>query len=109
MARSLYVRDVPEHLTGWIHRERERWLMKQREFVISVLEQAYNGGHTPTLFDEIGQQGDSPPAPSTERLPFLFADLFAGIGGLRLGLERVGGRCVFSSEWDKHCQKTYAA
>ncbi|GAA4717392.1 hypothetical protein GCM10025782_13100 [Pedococcus ginsenosidimutans] len=40
---------------------------------------------------------------------FDFIDLFAGIGGLRLGLESIGGECVFSSEWDKHSQKTYEA
>ena len=39
---------------------------------------------------------------------FRFVDLFAGIGGLRLGFETIGGRCVFTSEWDKHAQKTYA-
>ena len=40
---------------------------------------------------------------------FRFVDLFAGIGGFRIGLERVGGKCVFSSEWDKYSQQTYAA
>lgn len=40
---------------------------------------------------------------------FDFIDLFAGIGGLRLGLESIGGECVFSSEWDKYAQKTYEA
>jgi DNA (cytosine-5)-methyltransferase 1 len=39
--------------------------------------------------------------------PFKFIDLFAGIGGIRLGFESVGGRCVFSSEWDAEAQKTY--
>lgn len=38
---------------------------------------------------------------------FRFVDLFAGIGGLRLGFEPIGGRCVFSSEWDPWSQKTY--
>lgn len=38
---------------------------------------------------------------------FDFIDLFAGIGGMRIAFERAGGRCVFSSEWDKNCQKTY--
>lgn len=42
-------------------------------------------------------------------LPFGFIDLFAGIGGMRIGLERLGGRCLFTSEWDKYCQKTYKA
>jgi len=41
--------------------------------------------------------------------PFTFIDLFAGIGGFRLGLEPLGGRCVFTSEWDRFAQKTYGA
>ena len=40
---------------------------------------------------------------------FTFIDLFAGIGGMRLAFEKVGGDCVFSSEWDKYSQKTYEA
>lgn len=39
---------------------------------------------------------------------FRFIDLFAGIGGLRLAFEQIGGRCVFTSEWDSYAQKTYA-
>jgi len=38
---------------------------------------------------------------------FRFIDLFAGIGGIRLGFESVGGKCVFSSEWDEQAAKTY--
>lgn len=38
-----------------------------------------------------------------------FIDLFAGIGGIRLGFESIGGRCVFSSEWDNFAQDTYEA
>lgn len=38
-----------------------------------------------------------------------FIDLFAGIGGMRIAFESVGAKCVFSSEWDKYCQRTYAA
>ena len=40
---------------------------------------------------------------------FKFIDLFAGIGGIRAAFEQVGGRCVYTSEWDKYAQKTYAA
>jgi len=39
---------------------------------------------------------------------FRFIDLFAGVGGIRLGFEAAGGECVFSSEWDPFAQKTYA-
>ena len=38
---------------------------------------------------------------------FTFVDLFAGIGGIRIAFEKVGGECVFSSEWDIYAQKTY--
>jgi DNA (cytosine-5)-methyltransferase 1 len=38
-----------------------------------------------------------------------FIDLFAGIGGIRLGLERAGGKCVFSSEWDQEAAQSYEA
>ncbi len=40
---------------------------------------------------------------------FRFIDLFAGIGGIRLGFEAIGGRCVFTSEWNKYAQATYRA
>ena len=39
--------------------------------------------------------------------PFKFIDLFAGIGGMRIPFERLGGTSVFSSEWDLHAQQTY--
>ena len=40
-------------------------------------------------------------------LPFTFIDLFAGIGGFRCGLQALGGKCIYSSEWDKFAAKTY--
>src|SRR5512139_1659411 len=38
---------------------------------------------------------------------FTFVDLFAGIGGIRMGFETHGGRCIYTSEWDLYSQKTY--
>ncbi|MDC0576042.1 DNA (cytosine-5-)-methyltransferase [Nitrosomonadaceae bacterium] len=40
---------------------------------------------------------------------FTFIDLFAGIGGIRIPFQNLGGKCVFTSEWDKFAQKTYVA
>ncbi len=46
---------------------------------------------------------------SSKKSHFKMIDLFAGIGGIRLGFEAHGGKSVFSSEWDDHAQKTYQA
>lgn len=69
---------------------------------------------------ETGESRASPPAikllqehlaKSREEKPakaaFRFIDLFAGIGGLRVGFDAIGGKCVFTSEWDKYSQATY--
>jgi DNA (cytosine-5)-methyltransferase 1 len=50
---------------------------------------------------------DNIPFPPLEDAKFTFIDLFAGIGGFRLAMQKHGGRCVFSSEWDANSQKTY--
>lgn len=45
----------------------------------------------------------------SQKANFTFIDLFAGIGGMRLAYESVGGHCVYSNEWEKYCQQTYVA
>lgn len=47
--------------------------------------------------------------PFPEPAAFDFVDLFAGIGGIRIPFEEIGGRCVFTSEWDSYAQRTYVA
>ncbi|MDC0174875.1 DNA (cytosine-5-)-methyltransferase [Pseudomonadales bacterium] len=49
------------------------------------------------------------PSPSAIKEEFTFIDLFAGIGGIRYGFESAGGKCVFTSEYDKYAVKTYLA
>lgn len=59
------------------------------------------------LLKSMARKGRDVPANESGR--FRFIDLFAGIGGLRRGFEDLGGRCVFTSEWDKYSQQTYLA
>ena len=47
------------------------------------------------------------PFRTREDYDFTFIDLFAGIGGFRLAMQNVGGKCVFTSEWEPSAQKTY--
>ena len=73
-----------------------RWEARQSEpprYIIPALKQLV----LPLIADQ-PEDGD-----------FTFADLFAGIGGIRMAFEAVGGRCVYTSEWDSFAQKTYAA
>lgn len=70
------------------------------------------GEHSPTrenieLIDSIAST--APFRSNDKNSRFRFIDLFAGIGGIRLPFQQLGGTCVFSSEWDKFAQKTYAA
>ncbi|MFQ3246616.1 MAG: DNA (cytosine-5)-methyltransferase 1 [Arenicella sp.] len=72
-----------------------------------------NGEHTPTpaKFQQVQKLPNSAPfkLKKNSKTKFDFIDLFSGIGGIRLPFQEQKGRCVFSSEWDKFAQKTYAA
>lgn len=104
MSKDILIRAVPENIHIWIEEERYRRRMTKQEFIYKILEGAVNYGQ-PSMLEHV--------APAAQRahgrLPFTFIDLFAGIGGFRLGLQNAGGRCVFSCEWDKYAQRTYRA
>ena len=81
-------------LTGYSVRQLQRWeagVGKPRDAAARVL----------------ASMAGTEPAPLDTR--FNFIDLFAGIGGIRKGFDVIGGHCVFTSEWNKFAQETYAA
>jgi DNA (cytosine-5)-methyltransferase 1 len=49
------------------------------------------------------------PFPPPTNPKFKFIDLFAGIGGIRLAYQNLGGKCVFTSEWNEQAKRTYEA
>jgi len=110
---NLLIRDVPDPIRTQIQRERKRRLMSQNAYLVSVLSEAVENQKGRSLFDQIDDSDQSDQSVvRTEvkySVPFTFIDLFSGIGGMRLGLESVGGKCLFSCEVDPHAQKTYHA
>lgn len=62
------------------------------------------------IFDQIMAFPEQPPFPNNPKARYRSIDLFAGVGGIRLGFEQTGAvQTVFASEWDKFAQKTYKA
>ena len=62
-----------------------------------------------TLKDIITHRKETIPFPAPVSPKFKFIDLFAGIGGFRLALQNLGGKCVYTSEWNEQAKKTYKA
>lgn len=60
-------------------------------------------------FQQLLFEVENVPFPTPQNYKFKFIDLFAGVGGFRLAMQNLGGKCVFTSEWDKNAQKTYRA
>ena len=85
--------------------------------LLRTIDKTYNKEHGLALAEESGELPkiefpslfDDIPYPPRAEADFTFIDLFAGIGGFRQAFQNVGGKCVFSSEWNKYAQQTYAA
>jgi DNA (cytosine-5)-methyltransferase 1 len=91
---GISLEDLSEKL-GYSERQVRRWdngEQPAREAALQLLRSMVQGGANV--------------APIPPR--FTFIDLFAGIGGLRRGFDSIGGHCVFTSEWNKYAQQTYA-
>lgn len=79
------------------------------ERTIRRWENAENMPSKARLNEILSVSGDVPFKRNGKTASFDFIDLFAGIGGIRIPFQHLGGRCVFTSEWDKFAKKTYAA
>lgn len=93
---GLSVKDVAA-VTGYNTRTVYRWENEETTPKKAVL-------------DRLRQMvAESDPEYGKQKPEFTFIDLFAGIGGMRIGFESIGGKCVFTSEWNKYSRQTYQA
>ena len=116
-------------LSHYLHNVGDKESNERKEEIISAIrsflkhkharrEKSYNDALTD---DEVWAVAEQPaqyglfddffkvPFPAPKNPKFTFIDLFAGIGGIRLGFEAAGGKCVFSSEFDEDACTTYKA
>jgi len=94
-------KQIAEYLTdlgqdNWSREMINRWLKGKSQPKLSYAEYE----HLTSLL---------PSPPESNDYDFTFIDLFAGIGGIRKGFEVAGGKCLFTSEWDKYAVRTYKA
>jgi len=92
------------YLTHYLHNRKngvsKYYLHKAKTFFEKTMQQSLQKSLASNLKFDI-------PFPENNKTKFTFIDLFAGIGGFRIAMQNLGGKCVFSSEIDKYAQKTY--
>ena len=103
---SHYLHNPTQTILGLSKKDSERFLKAISPFLpynnkyCTISKSSVATEQMSLLFDDI-------PYPQPPENKFTFIDLFAGIGGFRLAMQSIGGKCLFSSEWDKYAQLTY--
>lgn len=111
------VEDIEEKavLTHYLHNYRNGVKKHYEKDAISTLKHFVEYKQIETELSIVAEDAlqqllfevENVPFPTPENNSFKFIDLFAGIGGFRLALQNVGGKCVYTSEWNNEAQKTY--
>jgi DNA (cytosine-5)-methyltransferase 1 len=111
------VEDVEDKavLTHYLHNYRNGVKKHYKKDALNALGQFIEYKHQEEEISIVAEEAlqqllfevENVPYPTQENYTFKFIDLFAGIGGFRLALQNVGGKCVFTSEWNNEAKKTY--
>lgn len=99
------------HLTHYLHNHKNgvsQYFRPTATAYLTDLHEQLNILQEPDFQYYLPIKWDIPFPPQTNP-KFKFIDLFAGIGGIRLAFQNLGGKCVFTSEWDTYSKKTYEA
>jgi DNA (cytosine-5)-methyltransferase 1 len=104
-------------ITHYLHNYRngvkKHYEKEANKYIKEIVEYKNEEENLNILYDDAEQyllfEVEKVPFPNPVNPTFKFIDLFAGIGGFRMALQNLGGKCVFTSEWDKFSQITYRA
>ncbi|MDZ4788844.1 MAG: DNA cytosine methyltransferase [Blastochloris sp.] len=99
-----YLHNINNGVSKFFKKEAEKAI---KEYVTFKNEQEFSSLVVRDVFEQFLFEVNDVPFPTPKNYTFQFIDLFAGIGGFRIALQNLGGKCVFTSEWDKEAQKTY--
>lgn len=105
---------VITHYLGNLDNEvKDHFEKEAKEYIKQIVEyKTENGSNIDSekaLEQQLLKEVENVPFPTPKKGSFKFIDLFAGIGGFRLAMQNVGGKCVYTSEWNTDAQKTYRA
>ena len=103
---SHYLHNYNSELKGHYEPEALKYINEIIEFKNQEENQSYT---SKLIIKQLLSEVENVPFPTPQNYNFTFIDLFAGIGGFRLAMQNLGGKCIFTSEWDQSAKKTYRA
>lgn len=99
------------HYLNNINSDLEKYFKKKAVIIMDKFVEYKNETDTNFVHEDALQhllfEVNDVPFPSPQKHNFTFIDLFAGIGGFRIAMQNSGGKCIYTSEWDKDAQRTY--
>lgn len=102
-------------LTHYLHNIHDGISDHYKEEALSVFENLIeykkktgNSINSDKVFKQLLFEVENVPFPTPNNYTFDFIDLFAGIGGFRIAMQNVGGKCIYTSEWNSDAKKTYS-
>ena len=116
-----HVLAILTHCLHKEHTDKKESREETTQAIHNFLKQKRNNKYKDIAEEDVTEMAENPleynlfddffkiPFPCPEKPRFSFIDLFAGMGGFRLAMQAQGGKCVFSSEWNKYAQQTYLA
>ena len=104
---------VTHYLHNYHNGAKKHYEKEAKKYIKEIVEYKNEEENLNILYDDAEQyflfEVENIPFPTPKDYTFEFIDLFAGIGGFRMALQNLGGKCVFTSEWDKNAKVTYKA